>query len=99
MTSKTTQQLKKIATKLATKTITIAKENGLGFVIYAAACDIFDEIALPGIALYFGHPYLAGAIGLGDLDWFTYPLYFVIKNKWNAGISAIFAGFTQINNE
>lgn len=82
-TSKITQKAKKIATKYCQKTIAFAKENGISFVIYAIACDLFDELILPGIMIYLGHPVLAGAIGLSDLDWATYPLCFVVKNKLN----------------
>lgn len=86
MTTNTTKISRKVLQKLlklTAKTIALVKENGAGFVVYAAACDIFDEIVLPAIMLYFGHPVLAGVIGIGDLDWLTYPLYFAVKGKLN----------------
>lgn len=98
MTTKTTKISRKVLQKFTAKTIALVKENGAGFVVYAAACDIFDEIVLPAIMLYFGHPVLAGVIGIGDLDWLTYPLYFTVKGRLNQLVNIIATNARVITN-
>ena len=57
-------------------------KQGVGFLVYAIFVDVLDELIIPLGLTYFGYPMLGGAVFLGDLDWLTYPLYFVIKNKF-----------------
>lgn len=57
-------------------------KQGVGFLIYAILVDVLDEVILPLTLTYFGYPVLGGAVLLGDLDWLTYPLYFLVKNKF-----------------
>lgn len=54
------------------------KTYGVGFVIYAIGMNVLDEVFLPLLLAYFGHPYAGGLLVLGDLDWLTYPFYFFI---------------------
>ena len=67
--------------KLLSKTIKFSRENGLSFLIYAIIMNFADEIAIPAIIAYFGHPIIAGFTLFGDLDWLTYPLYFLLRNR------------------
>ena len=77
-------KIQQLAKNHAKKILDIGKENGTGFLIYAIAANILDEILIPVIFAYFGHPRLSLTILLGDLDWATYPIYFIglsLKNK------------------
>ena len=56
------------------------KRYGPSFVIYALAMNILDEVFIPGLLAYFGHPIMGSLFLIGDLDWLTYPLYFLFTN-------------------
>lgn len=73
------KNIKKVITNLGNKAITLAKVHGPAFLGYAIIVNFLDEIVIPGILVYFGFPVLGGAMVLGDLDWLTYPLYFLFK--------------------
>ncbi len=54
--------------------------EGVWFAVYAVLMNVLDEVIIPLAFAYFGHPILGGAALVGDLDWLTYPLYFVFKS-------------------
>jgi len=57
-------------------------KQGMGFAVYAVLVNILDELVIPATLAYFGHPALGGIAILGDLDWLTYPLYFIVKSRF-----------------
>lgn len=75
-------QIKEKARKIAMKIAELGKQHGAGFAVYAIAANILDEVVIPAVFLYLGYPAISGLSLLGDLDWLTYPLYFVIINGW-----------------
>ncbi|MBI5065208.1 hypothetical protein HZA97_03125 [Candidatus Woesearchaeota archaeon] len=58
-----------------------AMTEGVWFAVYAALMNVLDEVIIPFAFAYFGHPILGVAALVGDLDWLTYPLYFVLRAK------------------
>ncbi len=63
------------------------KAYGLGFLITVVLSDLLDEVIIPGLLLYFGHPALSVTALVGDIDWITYPLYFITANALKRGIA------------
>lgn len=61
-----------------------AAKYGVAFVVYALAMDLLDDILIPGALALFGHPALGAAAFAADLDWITYPLFFIALAAWNA---------------
>lgn len=76
------KNIKEIIGKLRNKAMTIVKEHGLGFLTYAIFVNILDEVFIPAILAYFGFSVLGGLMILGDLDWLTYPLYFLFSGTF-----------------
>lgn len=84
---KTTQQIKYFVSEfMNSKVLPIIKAYGLGFLITVILSDLLDEVIIPGVLLYFGHPVLSVTAIVGDIDWITYPLYFVVANKLKRGV-------------
>jgi len=68
----------KTMTRNATNNIKAIFQHGKIFAISAVLGDFLDEILIPGILFVTGHTYLSGIALLGDLDWLTYPIIFVM---------------------
>ncbi|HLF54597.1 MAG TPA: hypothetical protein VI612_02670 [Candidatus Nanoarchaeia archaeon] len=49
-----------------------------GFVVYAIAMDLLDDVLIPLAIGWLGHPVLGGLAFALDLDWLTYPAYFAV---------------------
>ena|SRR3989338_5019885 len=61
----------------------LVKEHGLKLVVYVILVDVLDDILLPAILAFSGYPVLSGMAFIADLDWLTYPLYFVFATGMN----------------
>jgi hypothetical protein len=77
------KDIKKVITTLGNRIFAFAKVYGPAFVVYAIVMDLIDEIIIPGILVYLGFPMIGGMAVLGDLDWLTYPLYFLVRGMFN----------------
>ena len=80
------QSLTSFKEKMQEKVLFAIKAYGLGFLITVILSDLLDEVIIPGVLLYFGHPVLSVTAIVGDIDWITYPLYFVVANKLKRGV-------------
>lgn len=60
----------------------LARIHGPGFLAWAIAMDLLDEVVLPGALTLAGHPVLGGIAFAADLDWLTFPLYFAVLGLW-----------------
>jgi hypothetical protein len=67
-----------IGRRAARKLVRLARLHGPGFLAWAVAMDLLDEVVLPGALALAGHPVLGGLVLAADLDWLTFPLYFAI---------------------
>ena len=56
--------------------------HGPGFAVYAVVVNILDDIVLPLTLGLAGYPILGGLAFVGDLDWLTYPMYFIAIALW-----------------
>ena len=77
--------LKQIWNLTREKVLSTIKAYGLGFLITVILSDLLDEVVIPGLFLYFGYPALSVTALVGDIDWFTYPLYFIVAGKLKRG--------------
>lgn len=68
--------------QIGRKMLKLGKEHGISFAIYAIIANAFDEIVIPAMFLYFGYPAISGLSLLADIDWITYPMYFMFVNIW-----------------
>ncbi len=75
---------KQFVEQMKQKLLMLAKEHGIKFVVYIILMDLLDDYLIPSALTYFGHPVLGGIAFFGDLDWLTWPLYFVAVNAWKA---------------
>ncbi len=67
------------------KVLFAIKTYGLGFLITIILSDLLDEVIIPGMLLYLGYPALSITALVGDIDWITYPLYFITANALKRG--------------
>ena len=71
--------LRKIRHRSLARIMPWLKAYGLGFVVYAVAMNVLDEVMLPLVFAYFGYPFQGALFMLADMDWLTYPLYVVFR--------------------
>ena len=64
------------------KILEYGKMYGPSFLLYAVLVNILDDIVIPGIFALIGYPLVGSMLFIGDLDWLTYPLYFVFATRF-----------------
>ncbi len=61
----------------------LVKEHGPKLVVYIILMDVLDDVLLPAILAFAGYPVLSATAFIADLDWLTFPLYFVFVAAMN----------------
>lgn len=59
----------------------LGKKHGKGFLAYAIAIEIFEDVILPAFFTKLGHPEMTPILLAWHSEWFMYPLYFAIKKR------------------